>query len=99
MKSIDRREAESSLGRKGFICDEKRDHHFWYFWYKGKRTIVRTKVSTGTKYKTLGHDILNAMKQQLQLDTLSDVKDLLKCPIDLDQYIQILLLKGKIKDR
>jgi len=97
LQAIDRRKAESSLREKGFICDE-RDHRFWYFWYKGKRTIVRTKVSTGTKYKTLGHDILNAMKQQLHLDTLSDVKDLLKCPIDLNQYIQILLLKGKIKD-
>lgn len=97
MKSIDRREAESSLGEKGFVCDD-RDHRFWYFWYKGKRTIVRTKVSTGTQYKTLGNDILIAMKRQLYLDTLSDLKDLLKCPIDLEQYMQILLSKGKIKD-
>jgi len=96
MKALPREEIETSLQNKGFQRDEERDHIFYYFFYKGKKTKVRTKISRGSKYKDYGMDLLKMMKIQLRLDGLSEVKDLLICPMDESQYIKILLNKGII---
>lgn len=96
MKAIPRRVIEASLQDKGFQKYEKRDQRFYYFFYKGKKTRVRTKISTGIKYKDYGVDLLKMIKRQLWLDQLKEVKDLLICPMDEGQYIKILLNKGKI---
>lgn len=95
MKVIDRRVIEGSLQDKGFHKDQ-RDHRFWYFFYKGKKTIIRTKISTGKKYRVYGTDLLQMMQRQLHLDKLKEVKDLLVCPMDEDGYIKILLGKRVI---
>ncbi len=96
MKAIPRRVIEASLQDKGFQKYEKRDHRFYYFFYKGKKTIARTKISTGSQYKDYNIDLLNMMKRDLYLNRLKEVKDLLICPMDEGQYIKILLNKGKI---
>ena len=92
---VPRRIIEKSLQGKGFEKHDGRDHRYYYFLYKGKKTIARTKVSTGTKYKDYGMDLLNMMKRDLFLE-LKDLKDLVICPMNEDQYARILLKKGKI---
>jgi len=96
MKALPREEIETSLQNKGFQRDEERDHIFYYFFYKGKKTKVRTKISRGSKYKDYGTDLLKMMKRDLYLDRLNELGDLLVCPMDESQYISILLNKGII---
>lgn len=96
MKAIPRGVIEASLQDKGFQKYEKRDQRFYYFFYEGKKTKIRTKISTGSKYKDYGMDLLKMMKRQLWLDEVKEVKDFLVCPMDQEQYTKILLNKGKI---
>lgn len=94
MKSIPRDKIEKSLGEKGFVKEEGRDHRFWYFLYKGKKTRVRTKISTGSEHRDYGFPLLKRMKSQLFLDSLKELDDLLRCPMDGNQYAELMLSKG-----
>ncbi len=85
MASIPRRDIESSLSKKGFEVDEKRDHRFYYFTYKGKRTQIRTKISTGTGHREYGDPLLHAIQRQLKL-TFREFQDLINCPMSQAQY-------------
>ncbi len=97
MAPIDRQTIESNLLDKGFKLNSRgRDHKFFYFYYKGKKTIIRTKISTGTKYKEYGDDLINKMKYQLALDNFNQTKKFLMCPLSEEEYIDILITKNKI---
>ncbi len=77
---------------KGFV---KEDSHHRYFYHevKGKRTGISTHTSHGSDYKTYGDNLLRLIKKQLRLDALSQVVDLLKCPMTGDDYNGILKKK------
>jgi hypothetical protein len=89
MNSIPRDKIERSLAGKGFVKDQ-RDHRYWYFFYKGKRTRIRTKISTGTGYKDYGIDLLDKIKSQLFLN-FRELEALLTCPMDVHRYTQLML--------
>lgn len=91
--SIERKQIESALRKKGFV-EEGGDHKYFYHEVDGKRTGAYTKVSRGTGYKDYGIHLLKAMKMQLRLDTLEQVKRLLECPMDADEYNGILRKKS-----
>lgn len=93
---VAKRKIESSLAKKGFIRDENH-HTYFYHEYKGKRTRIYTYISHGDKSKTYGNPLLSRMKRQLKLDTLSQVLDLLKCPMSGKEYNHILKDKSLIK--
>ncbi len=93
MKAIPRSTIERSLSEKGFVKEERRDHRFWYFLYKGKRTKIRTKISTGTGYRDYEINLLKMMKLQFYLDSLRQLDDLLRCPMDGKQYTELMLEK------
>lgn len=86
---IDRKIIESSLRKKGFI-EEGGDHKYFYHEVEGKRTGAYTKTSRGSKYKVYDDILLKQMKIQLRLDSLSQVRRLLECPMDADEYNAIL---------
>ncbi len=94
MKSIPRDKIEKSLGEKGFVKEEGRDHRFWYFFYKGEKTRIRTKISTGSGYEDYSINLLKMIKTQLYLDSLKELNDLLRCPMDGNQYAELMLSKG-----
>lgn len=96
MKTIPRRVIEKSLKEKGFEIDEERDHRYYYFHYKGKKTVARTKISTGTGYRDYNIDLIKAIKRNLYLDSLKDVERLLICPMNEQEYSRILLKKSII---
>ena len=96
MSSIPRRIIEKSLRTKGFRCDNKRDHRYWYFFYRDQKTIVRTRISTALEYRDYGIDLLSQMKRQLHFDSMDQLKQLLTCSIEEPDYIEILLQKGVI---
>lgn len=90
--NIKRTQIESSLRKKGFV-EEGGDHEYFYHEIDGKRTGAWTKVSRGSGYKDYGINLLKAMKIQLRLDSLEQVRRLLECPMDANEYNNILKKK------
>ncbi len=90
---IDRKTIEAALRKKGFV-EEGGDHKYFYHEVEGKRTGAYTKTSRGSGYKTYGESLLKPMKIQLRLDSLNQVRRLLECPMDSDEYNGILQNKG-----
>ena len=88
---IPRRIIERSLARKGFRRESNRDHHYWYFWYNGQKTIIRTKISLGNKCRDYRIGLIKLMPRQLRLSTLSQTIRLLKCPMEKAEYTNWLL--------
>lgn len=96
MKSIPRRTIEKSLSDKGFEVDDRRDHRFYYFTYQGRRTPIRTKISTGTGYRDYDAGLLHLMQRQLKL-SFKDICDLLLCPMSRETYQDRLRQAGHIR--
>jgi hypothetical protein len=94
MKPIPRDKIEKSFVEKGFVKEEGRDHRYWYFFYKGEKTRIKTKISIGSGYKDYGINLLKMIKTQLYLDSLKELDDLLRCPMDGNQYSELMLIKG-----
>lgn len=90
---LDRKEIESALTKKGF---ERREgpHTYFYHIYEGKYSGIRTHTSRGTKYKSYGRGLLGAMKKQLRLSSSAQLRDLVKCHINGDEYNEILKESG-----
>ncbi len=93
---LDRRVIVSNLPKKGFVQDNN-DHSYFYHEYQGKRTGAYTYTSYGTKYKTYGPGLIDAMKKELKLDTAKQVRDLVQCPMSAEDYNQCLIQKGVFK--
>ena len=94
---IDIKDISKNLPRKGFIVEEKH-HKYFYHVYNGKRTGAYTYISHGSKIKTIGDNLINMMKKQLELDNKQQVSDLCKCPMSTDDYNDILIGKKIIEE-
>ena len=90
---INRSEIESSLVSKGFVREDTH-HRYFYHEVAEKRTGISTYTSHGSHYKTYGDNLLKLMRKQLQLDTLTQLVDLLKCPMTGNDYKEFLKKKG-----
>ena len=91
---IDKKKIERGLKKKGFRA-EPASHMYFYFYYKGKQSSISTYTSHGSsKYKVYGDTLLALMKKQLELDTVQDLADLIRCPMTEAKYIEILKSKG-----
>ena len=95
--SIPRRQIETALGAKGFVRRNNK-HRYFHHVYRGKQTGIVTFTSHGPSYKVYDDSLLGAMKRQLGLDTMRQVRDLLLCPISGDEYVRILREKGVIRE-
>lgn len=97
---IDRRKIESSLSNKGFVRKDDSHHRYFHHEYKGKPTGAYTYTSHGSseKYKTYSEPLFRMMKEQLHLDRVKQVEELFLCPIDGDDYNQILREKGFLEE-
>jgi len=90
----ERNTVESGLQKKGFIIETGRDHKYFFYHSKnGKKTKVHTKISHGTKYKTIGDNLLALMSKQCGLSK-SDFIDLIDCPLSRDEYEKRLCNQG-----
>ncbi len=94
---LDRRKVAKNLPTKGFTVDKSKHHIYFYHTYNGKNTGPYTKVSHSKKYQDIGPNNVQAMKNQLKLDTNVQVLDLVNCPMDGQQYINVLMKKGEIQ--
>jgi len=94
---IPRDTIESSLPKKGFVREDSH-HRFFYHEYEGKTTGAYTYTSHGSKHKTYSEPLFKMMKKQLHLDRVKQVEELFLCPIDGNDYNQILREKGRLKE-
>ena len=90
MAQIDKLIIKESLLSKGFTLSEN-DHHNFRFYYKGKVTSIRTKLSHGSGYKTYGDTLIGQIKKQLKLKTMKETRAFLTCTLSEKEYIKILL--------
>jgi len=88
MASVSRDLIESSLLKKGFVLRET-DHRYYHFYYLGKKTSIRTKISKGSAYKEYDDNLLGLMAKQVNL-TKKQLLDLINCPLSQEMYITLL---------
>jgi len=93
---VDRKRAEQSLKDKGFRLDKSLDHPYFFHYYQGKETGIKTYVSHSKRYKDIGPDNLESMRRQLKLATKGQVKNLLECPLSEEEYNTYLIENGHI---
>ena len=91
-----RQQIMTSLGKKGFIQKDYKDHYYFTYYTKdGKKTNIFTKLSRGTHYKSINDSLLNPMARQCKLDK-SDFINLIDCPLSRDDYENKLINAGYI---
>ncbi|MEW6534547.1 MAG: hypothetical protein AB1454_02865 [Candidatus Auribacterota bacterium] len=93
-KTLDRKEIEKKLPTKSFVRNEQSHHIYFNHYYDGKKTGIYTYISHSPKIKTYSGALLKSMQKQLRLDSLDEVVNLVKCPLTLEQYNNILREKG-----
>jgi len=81
-----------ALLSKGFQETDS-NHKFFFFYYNGKKTAIRTKISHGKK--EYDDSLINFMKKELYLDK-GELEGLINCSLSETDYIKILKDKGKI---
>ncbi|MCK5773202.1 MAG: hypothetical protein KAH57_05390 [Thermoplasmata archaeon] len=83
------RAIKGSLKKKGF--KESTNDHFWYvFYFNGKKSSIRTKISHGTS--EYGNSLLSKMAGQLRISN-SELLELIDCPLSEKEYSNILIEK------
>jgi len=92
---LEKKKIEKALLNKGFKV-RNNDHEFFHFVYNNKITAIRTKLSFGSKYKDIGESILNSIKMQLFFDRKKDLLSFIDCTYTQNDYISLLLGKGKL---
>jgi len=92
MTSLKAYKVELSLKKKGFK-QEPGDHKYFYYYYNGEVTDIRTKTSH------CGQDIddylINKMSKQVSLNK-TDFINLINCPLSKEKYAEKLRKKGII---
>ena len=87
----------SRLKSKGFTEERKgRDHIYFFFFYKGKKTGIYTKISHSMK--EIGDSLIGDMKNQMKLST-KQFNEFVECTLGKEEYTKILLDNGYIKDK
>lgn len=94
--SLERDDVESKLSVKGFRLQDDRDHRFYWLHIDEAKQAIYTKVSTGTKYRTLGNDLVLAMARQVRLTT-KEFRQLVECSLTAEGYLELLRARGHLK--
>ena len=93
MASREKRQIQDALERKGFR-NRGGDHTFYYYYsLTGKKTIVKTKVSLGSKPKTISGELIGFMAKQCKL-TNAQFLELVDCEMDQLAYEGVLQDRG-----
>lgn len=92
MSDIPRRIIVKSLTSKGFVKFKPGSDHDWYVFVQSGRKFkqIMAKISRGSDYKTYPEALWKRMKTRLQLSSNEEVRNLLSCPMDSEEYSQIL---------
>ena len=96
MPTLKRKKLCGSLRSKGFAEREGGSHMVYHLWVDGKDRGIKTTVSRGTAYKTLGAPLVAAIRRQLCLETFEELEELVQCPLTKDGYAALLRQRGCI---
>lgn len=86
-------EVERSLLNKGFVAGGGDHNYFFYYSLAGKKTIVRTKTSHGSR--EIDDNLLAQMAKQCKLSN-KDFGLLVDCPLRREEYERKLLAQGAV---
>lgn len=87
------RELKTGLTGKGFH-QEDTHHEMYWFYVRGKRTSVRTRISHGEN--EYADNLLGQMARQIGLKR-REFDDFIDCPISQDAYERLLVERGRIR--
>ena len=90
MTTLKTRDVLNGLGKKGFRLSEG-NHKYLIFYFNGKKSPIRTKISHGGK--EIDDSLINLMSMQLKLEKTKFV-DFIKCPLTQDDYLKELEAQG-----
>ena len=91
--ALSKRTIENGLIKKGFR-KQNRDHiTFRYITLDGTETSIFTHCSHGASGKDIQDGVLGAMARQCKI-TLSQFKDLIDCPLSIEEYEKLLCQHG-----
>lgn len=92
MAGVPTKTMRKSLQKKGFVFQKGIGDHDWYYYsYNGKEyKQIAAKISRGSGYKDYPDSLLKCMRILLHLDSLQEVRQLLLCPMDAEEYKSIL---------
>ncbi|WP_321366017.1 hypothetical protein [uncultured Celeribacter sp.] len=93
--NLERSKVQENLPKKGFVEQDDRKHIFYHLYHEGKKTHIRTHVSHGSKYKTLGDDLVSKMAKQCKL-TAKNFRGLAECTVSQEDYVKLLKEAGEV---
>jgi hypothetical protein len=88
---VNRSEISKNLPKKGFRKEPSGHHIYFYHEYNGLETGVCTYISHSAKQKDVSGDFLLSMRKQLRLESIKEAVDLIKFPIDKEEFNRILI--------
>lgn len=93
-KVVPTKKAEKSLEQKGFKkYTKKRNHFLFKYIVNGEDTGCYAQTSQSKGHDEISRDLLAANRKTLGLDNMQQAFDLLSCPMDEEEYIEILVSK------
>ncbi len=95
---IEKKNLVNNLPKKGFVKNEDRHHIYFHHHYGGVDTGVYTYISHGSR-KDYDKRVFSKIKRQLKLDSGQDLVNLVNCPMDEEQYNEILRNKGFVPEQ
>lgn len=82
------RDVAKALKEKGFKEESKRDHIYFFLYYNGKKTHIRTKISHG---ESEIHDKnCSFMAREIRLSN-PQFRDFVDCPLKGPEYLKLLV--------
>jgi len=86
-------DVEKSLLNKGFQAGGGDHNYFFYYSKAGKKTIIRSKTSHGSR--EINDNLLAQMAKQCKLSN-KDIGLLVECPLSRDDYEAKLVAAGAV---
>ena len=87
---------DQSLTKKGFKSMNQSSHIYYKLIIDGKISNIRTKMSTGSQYKTISDNLLSKMSKQLRMKNVAEFRRYIECTYSRESYIDFLKKEGFI---
>ena len=95
MSSLNVKEINAKLQKKGFVKGDT-DHHCFYYMHNGKKTGIWTKTSFGSN-KDIGDSLILKMAKQVRLKKPEFMR-LIECTLSQEAYKNLLIQNGEIEE-
>jgi hypothetical protein len=87
---------DAALKSKGFEKSNDSDHYRYNLVFDDKITQIGTKMSRGSKHKTIGDNLLIQMYKQLRMNNVAELKRYIICKYSYKDYVTSLKERNQI---